>query len=114
MPSLNTASAFVENDTIKWDDLGNGIKRKILAYDAHIMMVKVAFEAGAIGTLHQHIHSQVTHIESGTFEVEISGEKQVLTTNDVFIVPSNALHGVVCLEAGILLDVFSPMRADFL
>jgi len=114
MATTNTANSFVENTTIEWDDLGNGIKRKILAYDDHVMMVKVAFETGAVGTLHQHVHSQVTHIESGVFEVEISSEKRILKAKDVFIVPSNALHGVVCIEAGILLDVFSPMRADFI
>lgn len=114
MATTKNTTSFIENNTIEWVNSGNGIKRKILAYDAQVMMVKVAFETGAIGTLHQHVHIQITHIESGIFEVEISGEKQVLKSKDVFIVPSNALHGVVCLEAGILLDVFSPMREDFL
>jgi quercetin dioxygenase-like cupin family protein len=37
----------------------------------------------------------------------------VLKAGDVFHVPSNVIHGAVCLEKGVLVDVFSPMREDF-
>ena len=106
--------SFTTFDSIPWQDMGSGIRRKILTYDEKIMMVRVDFEKGAVGALHQHPHIQVTHIESGYFEVEISGIKKILKAGDVFHVPSNALHGVVCLDAGALIDVFNPMREDFL
>ena len=106
--------SFTTFDSIPWQDMGGGVRRKILTYDEKIMMVLVDFDKGAVGDLHQHPHVQVTNIESGIFEVEINGTKQILNAGDVFYVPSNALHGVVCLEAGILIDVFSPMREDFL
>jgi quercetin dioxygenase-like cupin family protein len=67
-----------------------------------------------VGTLHQHHHSQITHVENGIFEVEIDGEKKILTTGDAFYIPSNVMHGAVCLEAGVLIDIFSPMREDFI
>jgi quercetin dioxygenase-like cupin family protein len=76
--------------------------------------VKVKFEKGGIGILHQHYHSQVTHVESGVFEVEIDGEKKMLKAGDAFYIPTNVLHGAVCMEAGVLIDVFSPMREDFI
>ena len=47
------------------------------------------------------------------FEIEIDGVKQILKAGDVFHVPSNVIHGAVCLEKGVLVDVFSPMREDF-
>lgn len=84
-----------------------------MAWDDKLMLVKVEFEKGGVGTLHQHYHSQISHVESGVFEVEIAGEKKVLQAGDVFYIPSNAIHGAVCLEAGVLIDVFSPMREDF-
>ena len=56
----------------------------------------------------------MTNIEKGVFEVEISGVKKVLKAGDVFYVPSNLIHGVVCLEEGVLIDVFNPMREDFI
>ncbi len=105
--------SFVESDSIEWQQMAEGVKRKILSYDSNLMMVRVDFEKGAIGSLHQHRHIQMTNIESGVFEVEINGVKKVLKAGDVFYVHSNLIHGVVCLEKGVLIDVFNPMREDF-
>ena len=85
-----------------------------MAYDDRLMLVRVEFEKGAVGTLHSHPHTQITHVESGRFEVEIGGEKKILAAGDVFYVPPHVIHGAVCLERGTLIDVFSPMREDFI
>ena len=85
-----------------------------MAYDDSLMVVKVDFEKDAIGALHHHYHSQISHVEKGVFEVQINGAKKILKAGDVFIVPPNVVHGAVCLEAGVLIDVFSPMREDFI
>lgn len=113
MGTTETVKVFIENNDIDWEDVAPGMKRKIMSYDERLMVVKVSFEKGAVGTLHQHYHTQITHIESGVFEVEVSGEKKVLKAGDAFYIPPNAIHGAVCLEAGVLIDVFSPMREDF-
>ncbi|RYE17628.1 MAG: cupin domain-containing protein, partial [Sphingobacteriaceae bacterium] len=91
-----------------------GVKRQILAHNEDLMLVKVAFEVGAIGTVHQHIHTQTSYLLSGKFEVTIDGKTEILNAGDSFYVPPASLHGVVCLEAGILLDAFNPRREDFL
>ena len=114
MGTTETTKVFIENRDIPWEAMGPGMKRKIMAWDEKLMLVKVEFEAGAIGTLHQHPHSQITHVESGIFEVEIGNEKKVLSTGDAFYIPTNIMHGAVCLEDGVLIDVFSPMREDFI
>ena len=56
---------------IQWEYAGDGIVRQIMGYDEHLMMVKVKFNQGAIGTLHQHPHTQSTYVASGCFEVTI-------------------------------------------
>lgn len=105
---------FQTDSDIEWKDLGEGVQRKIFGYEDRVMMVKVKFEKGAIGSLHEHHHTQVSYFESGVFEVTISGQKKVLKGGDGFFVPPNAVHGVVCLEAGMIVDVFTPHRSDFL
>mgnify|MGYP001109382454 FL=1 len=94
-----------------WENPGPGIKRQIMGYDGQLMMVKVVFEEGAVGTMHEHYHSQATYVASGKFELTIGEEKRILEAGDGYY---DVLHGCVCLEAGILIDTFSPMRADFL
>ena len=114
MKTKETEKVFIENASVEWEHVDKGIRRKIMAYDDKLMVVKVEFETGGVGTLHQHFHSQITHVESGVFEVEIGDEKKILKAGDAFYIPSNVLHGAVCLEAGVLIDVFSPMREDFI
>ena len=97
-----------------WENPGPGIKRQIMGYDGQLMMVKVVFEEGAVGTMHEHYHSQATYVVSGKFELTIGEEKRILEAGDGYYVAPDVLHGCVCLEAGILIDTFSPMRADFL
>ncbi|HEX5026736.1 MAG TPA: cupin domain-containing protein [Agriterribacter sp.] len=114
MKSKSTHRLFIEEAELVHEQVGAGVTRTIIAFDEKIMLVKVSFEKGAIGEIHHHHHTQISYIEKGIFEVSINNEKKVLGTGSAFIVPTNAPHGVVCLEAGILLDSFSPMREDFL
>lgn len=104
---------FIEDSAIPWEEVGAGVKRKIMAYDDSLMVVRVSFSKGSIGQLHKHYHSQITHVESGVFEVTIDSEKKVLQGGDAFYIPPYKVHGCVCLEDGVLIDVFSPMREDF-
>jgi len=107
-------NVFTENDIVKWTNVAPGVQRAILAYDESVMLVKVKFENGAIGTLHQHTRVQITYVASGQFEVELGGVKKVLHQGETFFVASNVWHGVICLEEGVLMDTFSPMRKDFI
>jgi len=106
--------AFQFNNDLLWRDLGNGISRQIFGYNETIMMVKVKFEKGAVGELHKHFHTQVSYVESGSFEMTIGGEKRIIKTGDGFYVHPDVMHGTICLEPGVLVDVFSPVREDFL
>lgn len=114
MSENEKSKLFIKNEEIEWEQLDNGIRRKIMAYNDDLMVVKVDFPTGGIGTLHQHPHTQITHVESGVFEVEIGNEKNELKAGDAFYIPSNVIHGVLCKEAGILIDVFNPKREDFI
>jgi quercetin dioxygenase-like cupin family protein len=52
----------------------------------------------------------VTYIESGSFEVNIGGEKRTQRAGDCYYIPADLEHGVVALEDGSLIDVFTPRR----
>lgn len=104
---------FIEDKDIQWEKPDPGIRRKVMAYNEQLMLVKVAFEKGAVGALHEHYHSQISHVESGVFEITIDGEKRILKAGDAYYVPPHIVHGALCLEPGTLIDVFSPYREDF-
>jgi quercetin dioxygenase-like cupin family protein len=99
---------------LAWEETGPGVRRTLVAYNDDLLLVKVAFETGAVGALHQHVHSQISYVESGEFEATVGGEVRVLRAGDSFYAAPNVPHGVVARQAGVLLDSFSPVRLDFL
>ena len=105
--------AFALDADIAWEPVGDGFVRKVLTYEGAIMMVRVRFEAGAIGPAHSHPHIQCSLVESGVFDVTIDGVTRQLVAGDSFLVAPDLVHGVTAVEAGILLDVFTPVRRDF-
>ncbi len=105
---------FILTEGMEWEQLGGGVSRQFLGFDNQIMMVKVSFEKGSIGSDHQHFHTQATYCVSGKFEFMINGEKKIVNAGDGVYIEPNLMHGALCLEAGVLIDVFSPVREDFL
>ena len=105
---------FLYGREVEKETVAEGMMRQILGYDDSLMMARVEFETGAIGYKHAHIHAQVTYVESGKFEFTVGSTSKVLEAGDCVYIPPDELHGAVCQEAGALLDVFSPVREDFL
>lgn len=105
---------FARRDEGGWTDLGGGNRRRILLHTDELMMVEFAFDEGGAGAPHSHPHVQASYVAEGRFEVTVGDRTDVLSAGDSFIVPSNVVHGVVALEAGRLVDSFTPHRADFL
>lgn len=92
---------------------GEGVTRRVLAYSDVLMCVENTFEKGAVGKLHSHPHTQITYVVSGVFSFTIDGEERTVKAGDTMLKEDGVIHGCTCLEAGILLDIFNPMRADF-
>ncbi|EAN5734916.1 cupin domain-containing protein [Salmonella enterica] len=103
----------LHNDTVK-NSVGNGVSRQILAHSGSLMAVEVEFTEGAIGPLHSHPHEQLTYVLAGEFKFTIGNESQVVKQGDTLYKRPNIMHGCVCLKAGKLLDIFTPIRDDFL
>ncbi len=101
------------NSDIELESGAPGVNRKILSYTDDLMCVENHFEKGAVGALHHHPHTQITYVVSGKFEFEIDGVKKVVCAGDSMLKMNDIPHGCVCVEEGILLDIFNPMREDF-
>lgn len=69
-------------------------------------------EAGASLPLHHHPQEQVANMLSGTFELEIDGQKRVLQKGDIACIPGNVPHAGRAITSCEILDVFNPKRQD--
>lgn len=102
------------NQEIKGENLGGGVTRKVLSYSENIMAAELEFEKGAIGALHSHVHEQIGYVVSGSLKL-LGGETDiVLHAGDTYYIAPKEEHGVIALEKTKLLDIFTPMRKDFL
>ena len=105
---MQASEEFIFGEATAWEDVGPGLKRQVMGYDDKIKPVKVDFQPAAVGQLHEYNHRQVTYGESEVFETTIGDEMRTIRDGEAYYVPPHLLHGCVCSEAGVLIDVFSP------
>lgn len=92
----------------------DGSSRRVILDLPELMLVEFTFEKGGVGALHSHPHIQTSYVAEGVFEVTIDGVTQTISAGGAYIVPTGLVHGVRALEAGRLIDSFTPRRDDFL
>ena len=95
-------------------DLGNGVTRRILSHTEGMMVVEITFPEGGTGAPHTHPHLQSSYVKSGEFEYTVGDETVIVREGDSLTFLPEQVHGCVCRKAGVLVDVFSPAREDFL
>ncbi len=93
---------------------GPGITRKVLSYSDNMMICEIRLEKGAVLPAHIHPHEQSTTVLSGKLAYTVADEtKEVQDGDSVWLAP-NVPHGVSALEDTLVIDVFVPLREDFL
>ncbi|MBC2852483.1 cupin domain-containing protein [Cetobacterium sp. 2G large] len=105
---------FFKKENIEYEELGLGVKRKILAHDKNLMIVEVHFDKGSEGAIHTHKHEQITYVLEGKFLFTVGEKIEEVKKGDSIYMPKNISHGAKCVEKGVLLDIFTPQREDFL
>ena len=89
------------------------ISRKIISGDK-AMVAQVFLKKGAVVPEHHHESEQITYILEGALKFQIEGKEIVVRKGEVLSIPSNVPHRAVALEDTLDLDIFSPIRVDWL
>lgn len=105
---------FIQLSDIQSKELLPGFSVKFI----HTEKMTLAYwdiKAGSVLPEHSHPHEQVAaQVISGAFELILEGESKVMKAGDVAVIPSNAVHSGKAITDCQLLDVFSPVREDYL
>ena len=112
-PTLTPEALFLPADLYPKTEVAPGVTRQVLGHTRELMLVRVEMAAGAAAPPHRHPHRQLTHVAEGRFKVLLGGHERVLGPGESFQVPADVEHYAECLEAGVLLDCFTPYREDF-
>lgn len=100
--------------TIPVEQMAEGIQRQMLV--GHRMMIcRFRFKPFLVTPEHDHPHEQMTIVERGRVRFFIEGKERIASAGDVLHFPSHCWHGATMMdEEVILIDIFSPLREDFL
>ena len=100
-------------ETVKKEVLNDKLARKVISGEK-ITVAQIFLAKEGVVPLHHHENEQISTIVTGALKFEIEGKEIVLRAGDVLSIPPNVPHRVVALEDSQALDVFSPVRTDWL
>ena len=100
-------------DSMEKEVLSDTIARKLISGEK-AMMGQIFIKKGGVIPEHHHEAEQITYIMEGALQFQIEGKQIVVNKGQVLLIPSNVPHSAVALEDTVDLDVFSPIRHDWL
>jgi len=108
-------SALVTDwNKVKIEEPAPGIKRQMVV-GQNFMICRFTFDPFLVTPEHTHPHEQMTLVMQGKVKFIIDGESKIVSPGDVLHFPPNNRHGATMLdEEVVLIDIFSPLREDFL
>lgn len=77
-------------------------------------VARIRLRKGAVVPLHQHTNEQISTVESGRMRFVVSGEERTLGSGETLTIPPHAPHLVEALEDSLAVDIFSPVREDWI
>ena len=92
----------------------DGIELKTLAHGARTLLAEFRLAAGAVLPLHRHPHEQTGYLVSGRLRLTVGGESFEAGPGDAWNVPADVDHGGEALAETVAVEVFSPVREDYL
>jgi len=116
MSTSQPCVAFQHRDwaTIPVERLADGIERQMI-WGARLMVCRLRFDPRVVTAVHSHPHEQITIVERGRVKFTVDGRERLAAAGDVLHFPADCRHGAEMLdEAVVLVDIFSPIREDFL
>ncbi|MBI1788550.1 MAG: cupin domain-containing protein [Acidobacteria bacterium] len=100
-------------ERVELEVLNEKISRKVIS-GQKAMVAQVFIAKDGVVPLHWHESEQITYILEGALRFELEGQIVTVRKGEVLHIPSNVPHRAVALEDTLDLDIFSPIRTDWL
>ena len=91
-----------------------GVYIKTLAFGEKTLLTEFKLEAGRVSPRHAHIEEQTGYLVSGSIELTIGDKTYTANPGDSWSIPSNVEHAARILSDSVAIEVFSPVRKDYL
>ena len=113
MKKPDKGQVWVGYEDVLVENMPTWQERRILAYGEDMMCVENIFEPGDKAPWHKHFHTQITYVIEGEFDFNVEGEHRLVGPGDSVFMAPHAYHEVICTKPGKVIDLFAPMREDF-
>ena len=90
------------------------ITRETLVQGAKTLMNEFRLEKGAQLPKHKHLHEQTGYLVSGRMDLSIGSETHAASAGGSWYIPGDMEHGAVAREDSVAIEVFCPVREDYL
>lgn len=91
-----------------------GVEQKTLVYGERTLMAEFLLKKGKRVPRHSHVHEQTGYLVKGSIRITVGAEQADLGPGGSWSIPGNVEHGAEALEDSLVLEVFSPVREDYL
>lgn len=91
-----------------------GVSLDSMAVGEKSIVCKMNYVEGNFAALHQHPHEQSGYVISGKYRMTVDGKEYELRPGDSYVIPGNVTHSFEVIEGGEVIDVFTPIREDYL
>ena len=105
---------FVKKSDEGYQSPVDGIQLKTLAYGEKTLLARFILDKGKSLPSHDHPHEQTGYLVSGQIRLNIDGEDHDVMPGDSWCIPGGVSHSAVAIENSIAIEVFSPVREDYL
>lgn len=99
--------------TVNKEVMNPNIWRQVI-FGERITFSHIVFTKGAVVPTHQHESEQITYITEGALQFQLEGQEITVHKGEVLVIPSNVPHSALALEDTDDLEIFSPIRIDWL
>ncbi len=105
--------SFYDFENMPAEEVAPGVKRRFIM-GAQAMIVRWDLAKNTVLPTHFHPNEQISRVEKGVIVAYSKERKYVLTPGQYMIFPANVPHEFVAQEEASLIEVFAPLRQDFL
>ena len=105
---------FYKRNNDGYREVVKGVAMKTLVHGEHTLFTEFRLEAGNVLPMHSHEHEQTGYLLSGSLLLTIGEQTYKVEAGDSWCIPGNVFHGAEICSDAVAIEVFSPLRKDYL
>ena len=105
---------FTRSNSIPFHDVVPGIEKRTLVYGEKTLMTEFRLQKDSVLPAHAHPHEQTGYLVKGRLQLTIGDQTYDVSSGGSWCIPGHATHSAVCLEDALAVEIFAPLRKDYL